>query len=497
MISPIIKNGYFAAGIDTNFNHYERLVTDEFRKSDKYLTNKFINKRPPALLSYGIEMVKKSLPKKGDVLHKSAKRKLCGIYDTYHIDKYPFLIDSGGFSITIGRVDKNYIDHLRRWYIQFIREMCENDKYKDMLFQFLDIVPTGDITQQFALDKMLEFHNDLKSGLSGIDCALERMYVIFQYSTMEAYEIFRKLIFEHRIQDEYNCHKYSQGSLVPLNFNQSIYPVRPWMLGLFDTIRLEYDNLKKGSNGQNSDTVYFHILGTSALVEVILATWINILCEEYGMDLVITYDSTSAINNAVRAGVMHYVDETLDPMDTQRITQFLSKYRTIDQCVPGRSFKNRYYINRMWDDLKSVLDVTDEDDPIFDDAHRWTSMANCIFGVYELYSYTSMINYVRDVCMLPKNREIVLDREHRFYGLKNLLVQIISRVNPAFIMSSGKTRFNTNVVANTINSLELADLALQGKFGQVPETRDLIDKMFYNNGELFNLTDKQLPEAWE
>ena len=39
---PILTPCWYAAGADTTVNHYERLTSDEFKKSDKYLHNKFI-----------------------------------------------------------------------------------------------------------------------------------------------------------------------------------------------------------------------------------------------------------------------------------------------------------------------------------------------------------------------------------------------------------------------------------------------------------------------
>ena len=55
-MAAIIRDSWCAAGVNTNIQSYERLVTDEFRNSDKFINTKYIKEMAPMLISFGTSL---------------------------------------------------------------------------------------------------------------------------------------------------------------------------------------------------------------------------------------------------------------------------------------------------------------------------------------------------------------------------------------------------------------------------------------------------------
>lgn len=465
-----IDDGLVLAGYDTVVQKYNGLVTDEFKKTNTYYHNKYISDMRPILLCYGAELVKPSLKTKGANLHKSASKKITGIYNEFHIKDNPFFIDSGGFQICRGYVPPSYVDYLSEYYTNFIKETSA--EYPDMQYFFLDIIPTNGITKDFAQIKMKEFYDLLVKKASN---SLDRIFLVMHCNAISAYDTFYKFIRDNNIHQQLNSHKYAVGGMVPLNFNQSNYIVRPYMVAIFDMIELELENLK------NNIPVYFHILGTSSTFEMICISWLNILCHYYNLPLTITFDSTTYISNTSRSGILHYISDNEE--DPYYITCFDTKYSELNKTAYNRpiQYTNKYYLDKVRAEITDILKVEDPNETWFDSKGRWTNYGSNAMNVYEAWAFGKIFDYVKKKCNDKKDWIIY---ENQRGHLKQLVIEIMKEISSSFNFSGGRKSFDSNTCSRLIQSLNWFDLALKNKLPDKNRSYNLVNSMFNQNTNL-------------
>ena len=476
-----LKYSWYAAGADTTISNYERLVTKEFRHTNAFYTNKFMTDVAPMLISFGTNIAKPGIAKNGDKLYASNKELINIIYEDFHQKGDPFLVDSGGFLCSIGKVPRQYIPKMIEYYVKYIKENCEDPLYDDMLYFYLDIVPIAGLKKEEALEHMIHFHNHLKKSISHISGALDKMILVLQCSNNNTYEVFNKFIHETALVDLHS-HKYSQGSLVPLNFNN--YFISPWIIGLMDVIDIERDNLTNGT------VIQFHLLGTSSPTEMILISWLNILFESRGINIIITFDSTAAINNASRSGILHYYD----PNNKEHpITEFFTKYNTLKDKVlnridkNGRNYTNEDYINMCLADMsKEIVFNTRCNGMLYDSNGRWTPLANTFLQVYENYSYSKIFDYILSVNKQYKDWIINEDLNSR---LRELTYKILVEFNGGYNLTNKKGSKLNSTTARLLNSLMLIRMHLDNKLPEKYSSKQIVDSYFKNNGLTTNERD--------
>lgn len=470
-----IQDGLILAGFDTFSVNYRNLTSDAFHETDRFYHNKYLDDLQPPLICYGAEIVKESMATKGLELHNAATDKLLSIYREYNRDKQPFFIDSGGFQICRGKVSPDYVDILTEYYTQFIQITTNDPLYDNMLYLYLDVIPTNGITPEFAIRKMKEFQSLLMERTKQSK-GNEKVFLVLHCNAKSSYDTFTKFIRNNSIHEELNSHKYAVGGMVPLNFNQSSYLVRPYMIAIFDMIDLELSNIKKGI------PVYFHILGTSSLFEMICISWLNILLEYYELPLTITFDSTTHIGNSTRQGIIHYINDGSNPNDPYPITCFLSKYDTIYKCAYNRpiEFNNYYYFNKVRDDVLSIVDAIDPNDTWFDDTnnHRWTQQGIVGMNVYETWAFGKVFHYIKDVS--NNKRDWIINKDKRCY-LKQLIYEILSVLDSNFIFNGGRKAFDSRICGRIIQSLEWFELAINNKLPNTMKSYHLVNGMFHDN----------------
>lgn len=470
-MAAIIRDSWCAAGVNTNIQSYERLVTDEFRNSDKFINTKYIKEMAPMLISFGTNMVKSTLATKGDRLYKKSSKLILDIYDKYHQDKQPFFIDSGGFLFTVSKVKHEYIDYLINYYTDFIKETCSDQKYDDMLYFYLDIAPTNRITYESSIESMTKFHESLKDKLKGIDGALNKIYIVMQVNNPLSYHTFYRFIHDNAIHEDLQSHKWSCGGLVPLNFNSSQYFIRPYIVALIDMIDLEYDALKNGT------PVYFHVLGTSSYYELILITWLNILCKYRGINLTITTDSTSHINNANRVGALHYINRYPNEKDNHYITLIDIAYNKINKMVHNRNYRNGDYLNKIIDEFYNTLDMAVDRENVYTNDNRWTKNASCMFNVYEWWAFSRILPFIRKQCEAYKDN--ILFGKYRS-NLKQLTGMILGEIDSSTLLNIGRTQFDL-IFSKLVTSLDYFIQALNKKLPPNQKSYKLVKALFSNN----------------
>lgn len=473
----IEKSGLILAGIDTTKNLYELSINEEKmikRTKTDIFDTKYINGLAPALLCYGAEVIRPSLGKKYEELHAKAKAKLIDHYKIFARNDKPFIVDSGGFQICVGKADKRYTSNLADIYSRLIAETAE---YPNMLYFYLDILPTGDISPQFSIEKMMEFHELLMERTKDTN-QKEKVYLVIQCNSPLAYDTFYRFIRDNAIHEQLNSHRYSVGGLVPLKFADSQYIVRPYMVALFDVIDLELSNIKKGI------PIYFHILGTSSLLEMICVAWMTILLEARGINMIITFDSTSHISNTVRSGVTHYINENPNEDDPYEITNFSSRYADQSKMIFNRNYSNGHYFEKVKQDLLANLEFNIPDDPWYENTNdrRFTNQCIRALGFYESWAFSHLYDHVLKRSI--ERKDWIINSDQRCF-LKQLMYDILSELDRKFLLSAGGRASNdSKLYSKVIQSLDWLDLSIQNKLPNSQKSYALVDSMFKKNASL-------------
>lgn len=461
-----ITNGLVLAGFDTIISSFKKIVSDQFKNSDKFLNNKIINEMRPGLISFGTGMIKKSLISNGDKLYESNFKIIDDSYK--YCNKNPFWIDSGGFIFSIGKVEQSYVSNLIEYYTKYIQETCLNPEYNNMLYFYLDIVPTAGITKDFSLKHMKIFHDMLLDKIKDIPGAKEKMYIVIQVNNPIAYDTFYHFIRDNSIHEQLNSHKWSIGGIVPLQNNNPQYIVRPYMPAIFDCLDLELNSLK------NNIPVYFHILGTSSYYEMFLVAWMNILCEYYNIPFIITFDSTACINNATRTGIIHYIDENND----NNVIKLDSKHANINTRVDN-NYTNYDYLNKIKNFLFNNIDIIEDFD--WFEKGRWSKIGSNALILYEAWAFGKVFDYIKNECY--KKKDWIIYNKNR-YNLKSLVVNIMQKIDNGFNSSVSRKTFDSHIMGRLIKSLEWFESALKNKLPDENKSYYLINKMFNTNTHL-------------
>ena len=233
---------------------------------------------------------------------------------------------------------------------------------------------------------------------------------------------------------------------------------------------LELDNLKKGI------PVYFHILGTSSYFEMVLIAWMNILCECCELPLIITFDSTTHINNVSKAGRLHYYDENNEEFP---ITTFDTKEKDLYKIISNRNgLMNVDYLNRVKNEITTELELNETD--WFDKNGRWTSQANNAMMIYESYAFGQIYPFIKKVSNERKDWILYDESE-----LKYLMVKLIlEKIDYTFNSSCYKPSFDRKVYEKILNSLQWFKLALKNKLPNKHKSYQLVKSMFGQNTDL-------------
>ena len=455
-----ITNGLILAGYDSVIASYEK-ISKNYNKD-----NKLLLEMRPGLTCYGAEIVKKTLPKNGKQLHETVTKKFLNLYDNYHVEDVPWYIDSGGYQVCRGYVPPSYCEYLSDYYTQFIELCCNDNKYNDMLFFYLDLITTNGITKDFSIFQMKNFQKLLMDRTKN-NKGHERVHLIIQVNNEVVYDTFYHFIRDNSIHEQLNSHKWAVGGLVVIDFNDPQYDVRPYMPAIFDCLDLELSTLK------NNISVYFHILGTSSYYEMFLISWMNILCEYYQIPFIITFDSTTHINNSTRSGVIHYIDENND------IIKLQTKYQFKDNII-NNNFTNYYYMNKVKEFLFNNIDIV-EDFDWYDDKNRWSKLGANALSFYEAWAFGKVFDYIKNKC--NEKKDLIIYEKNR-WRLKSLIIDIMSKIDDNFISGASRKSFDSHILGRLIKSLDWFELALKNKLPNQNKSYHLIKRMFHTNTNL-------------
>lgn len=270
------------------------LILNRFMKSDDFndnfteeqLSNFFIQNCNKLLHSYGQYFPGRKKFNKYDayVANIFAKNKANPFFKGCE-----FIIDSGAFQVSVGRLDRREGDLLFHMYYEFLQKHV--DVY-DKAF-VLDFPLGPDCCIENTSDN-LYFLNSASYHIAANlpDNVRDKLIYIHHFRTPGLWNAYTRVLDEDDMFNKFNYHA-TGGLVINMTGDMAI----PCIICILPLIPLLNRALK-----YNRTKLHFHILGGSGFRDILFYQLFQRLVKDYhGIDLVITYDS-SAIFKALMVG---------------------------------------------------------------------------------------------------------------------------------------------------------------------------------------------------
>lgn len=255
-------------------------------------------------------------------------------------DNCNFIVDSGGFQISIGRMTRRESDLLlNNMYYDFL------DQHRDVYDQaFILDVPPGPGCKIFhnfddVYDLNMQSYQKAKN-LS--DEVRNKMIYVHHFRTPKLWEIYTKILREGEMFDSFQYHG-TGGIVANMASDMSI----PCIIYVLPLIPLLNEAKKYGRTFLN-----FHILGGATFRDVLFYELFKVVVKrKHNIDLNVTYDSSGPFKQVMQARFMNIIDDHghLKKVDIKKhnlhmkfqpTQTILEKYQEImDELADNNGFK--------------------------------------------------------------------------------------------------------------------------------------------------------------
>lgn len=262
-------------------------------------------------------------------------------------------IDSGGYSIIVGKVEYYKVGKVIKYYHKYLNNEFENyDKIFSLDIPFSIKHPELQNKINIKSENKLSIQKSIKA-IKNNPLIRDKFYFIYHFKIKEQYEIWSELYNELDIKN-YITHR-AIGGLVGLKGSKHC----PWInftTFLHMTFKLLFDHVKSN----NIVPVFkIHILGTYGRGErfcmTLLEKLFNNILEDYGTKVEITYDSINYIRSSQLKykdiPIYHLINDKLIKYDPINIPKDLLKLIFPDQFIETNikhpvitKFKDHLYI---------------------------------------------------------------------------------------------------------------------------------------------------------
>lgn len=294
----MIRSGYIVAGFETLTS-----ITDNFIKNSKgrYTNNftrddisKFLGETCSGFLhSYGQYFPGKKNYSKYNKSEADTFRKC---RNTGFFNNSDFIVDSGGFQISIGRLTLNESNLLLKMYYEFLEE--NNDVY-DRAF-ILDVPPGPGCDIFHTFDQLYDLNLwSYQKAKKLSDITRNKMIYIHHFRTPKLWELFTKIL---RDYDMFNSFQYHGTGGVVANMKSDL--TIPCIIYVLPIITL-LNECKK----YNRSLLNFHVLGGSSFRDILFYELFKIHVKEiHNIELNITYDSSGLFKALMRGRFLQVYD---------------------------------------------------------------------------------------------------------------------------------------------------------------------------------------------
>ena len=347
------KSGYVLAGFET----LSSILNNFIIKSPRYKNNftrddiaNFLSTSLEGFLhSYGQNFAKR---KSYNNYNQKEQELLQKCRETGFFDKTNFIVDSGGFQISIGRLNRKESELLFDLYYQWLYDA--HNVY-DRAF-ILDVPPGPNCKIFRNFDDVYDFN--LRSYITAAQLPekiRKKIIYIHHFRTPMLWRIYTKILHDEGMFSKFQ--RFGTGGIVANSAGDSSIPCIIYVLPLVP--------LLKEAKQAGYQTLKFHILGGASLRDIFLyKLFEKHILKEHGITLKVSYDS-SGIFKQVMIGRFIFVKD------------MFNNYSKLD--LRSKKLHLRYEKETVYDKLECTLNVF---------ANKWNFQPISLDGVYNSESKT-------------------------------------------------------------------------------------------------------------
>ena len=316
-----MRNNYVCAGFETVAGILDRFIkgpeyNHNFTRSD--INRFFGNTCNKFLHSYGQYF------REARKYHKYSKKEnelfvKCRSFGFF--DDSEFFVDSGGFQISVGILDKVKTDLLFNMYYEFLAEYI--DSYNRA---FILDVPPGPNCKVFSdFDDVYKMNYESYTKAANLPSNVrDKIIYVHHFRTPKLWEIYSKILHDDGLFKYFNYH--ATGGIVA---NQSSDMDIPCIIYVIPLIPLVNEALKN-----KRTTLHFHILGGSNFREILFYELFKLhMMKKHNLNLEITYDSSGLFKGLMRGRYVYIMDgDAIKKVDI-RTSSLSLRYRNEDKKI--------------------------------------------------------------------------------------------------------------------------------------------------------------------
>jgi len=402
-----MKSNYVCAGFETLATILDNFLLNKSNRYDDHFTrdqisNFFAESCNMFLHSFGQNFSGK---KKYDKHIENEAKLYRQCRDTGLFNDSEFIVDSGGFQASIGKLKKDETQALIDLYHQFLVQ--EKDVYDRAFVLDLPPGPGCELFESFdqIYDKNLETYSMAANLPQDVK---DKMIYIHHFRTPKLWDIYTKIMRENDMFKEFKHH--GTGGIVA---NMASDTQIPCIIYVIPMIPLINEALKHGR-----DTLHFHILGGANFRDILFYELFRLhLLKKHAIEVEISYDSSGLFKGLMVGRYISVLDDgvirKLDLRTKKLNLRFLNGEKRIDRYKRALyELSERYGFK----DIRNI-DIYNPDTGTFYDEMRVYSMLHMLNqfadiqtmarekaeSIYPLYEDGLIEEFIREVEMITRN----------------------------------------------------------------------------------------------
>lgn len=444
ILASLIDSFFFSPNFNNNFTR-------------KDIQNFFKNKCSGMLHSFGTNFNGR---KRIDKFIKKEIRTLEYCRNVGFFDSSKFILDSGGYIISIGLLNKKESEILYNIYYQFL---IDNNHLYDRAF-ILDIPPGPNCCLFNSFKDVYEWNKKSYIDASNLSKKIrDKIIYIFHFRTPKLWDIYTKILDDYNLFDKFK--NFGTGGIVA---NMSTDLIIPCIIYVLPLIPLLNRTIKSGRKYLN-----FHVLGAASFRDVLFYELFQIhVLEKCGIELNITYDSSGIFKALMIGRFIHIIRDgsvfktnirssNLNKRHKDKDINIIDIYRdALNGFADDNNFK-RISLDNIYDPKTNTF---------YEDIRLYSML-------YTLDNYSKMHLYFKDI--LKNIYELYKNKQ---YDEFNKEIELITRrINSDKITK--KQRIKSNSVIRSLDMLTSLDdnycKYLVNKFLSKDEFTELEGKKIY------------------
>lgn len=291
----VTKSGYIVAGFETLATVVDNFIlntkgrfTDNFTRED--IATLLSSTCSGFLHSYGQHFGGK---KKWDKYSKSEAALLKKCRNMGFFDDSNFVIDSGGFQIATGKLNRTESEMLFKMYYEFLEEY--SDLYERAFI--LDVPPGSNCEVINDFDDLHRWNFESYQKAANLpDDVRSKIIYVHHFRTPKLWDTFDRILKENDLYSRFE-HFGTGGIVASMSGDASI----PCIIYVLPLIPLLNETIK-----HNKTHLDFHILGGATFRDLLFYELIKKhVMEAHGVELNITFDSAGLFKAFARARTLH------------------------------------------------------------------------------------------------------------------------------------------------------------------------------------------------